>query len=114
MGPGTATAEAIAVPAERPQNLLPPSPDRALIYQSVRSGPTNAPAPQGTQIALGIEVPSTIQLSPVPETAARLVPETRGMQAGLVDRRVIIVEPSSRKIVAVIGFDEKRDLIEKP
>ena len=86
---------------------------RDTIYQSVRSDRSSPPAPQGTQVALGIQVPSNVHLSPMPATAARLVPEARGMQVTLVDKRVIVVEPGSRKIIAIIGFDEKRDLIDK-
>jgi len=83
---------------------------RDTIYQSVSKMQGNTPTPRGAQVALGLEIPSTVELAPMPQTAARLVPEARDMQVALVDRHVVVVEPQSRKVVAVIGFDERRDL----
>ena len=109
-GPGQ---NEVAAAARETSIIILTQEQRDTIYQSVRSDRSSPPAPQGTQVALGIQVPSNVQLSPMPATAARLVPEARGMQVTLVDKRVIVVEPGSRKIIAIIGFDEKRDLIDK-
>jgi hypothetical protein len=52
-------------------------------------------------------MPAGVELMPMPESAVRLGPETRDMQVVLTDKRVAVVEPVSRTVVALIGFDEK-------
>ena len=52
--------------------------------------------------ALGVLVPNGVELAPVPKTIAELMPQTRGLEAALVEGEVIPAEPQGKKIVGVI------------
>jgi hypothetical protein len=47
-------------------------------------------------------VPDAIRLAPVSETLANLMPETKGLEAGLVEGEVVLADPKSKRVVAVI------------
>jgi hypothetical protein len=54
-------------------------------------------------VNVGIEVPRTVELRPLPPRVVEIVPQYRRYRYFmLADGRIIIVEPSSYKIVYVI------------
>ncbi len=76
------------------------------IYQSVSATQKNSPAPVGFRAAVGANVPDAIELQPISDTVAGLVPAAKTLQAAVVERQVILVDPKSKRVVAVITHDQ--------
>jgi len=72
------------------------------IYQSISKTQKNNAAPVGFRAAVGSLVPSGVELAPVPATVAELMPQTKGLEAGLVEGEVILVDPQGRNVITVI------------
>jgi hypothetical protein len=73
------------------------------IYQSVSSrSQKNNPAPPGFRAAVGVHVPETIELVPMPDTLATVIPEVKGYELAMVEKQVVVVEPKSKTVVAVV------------
>ena len=53
-----------------------------IIYESVTKTQKNSPEPTGFRAAVGATVPASIALVPVPDTIAKLMPQTRGLELG--------------------------------
>lgn len=76
------------------------------IYQSVSATQKNNPAPLGFRAAVGANVPDAIELQPISDTLAGLVPAAKDLQVAVIERQVILVEPKSKAVVAVITHDQ--------
>jgi hypothetical protein len=72
------------------------------VYQSIRKTQKNNAAPIGFRATIGAIVPAAITLTPVPETLADLMPETKGLETGLVEGEVVLVDPKSKQVVGVV------------
>jgi hypothetical protein len=73
------------------------------IYQSVSSrSQKNNPAPPGFRAAVGVHVPETIELMPMPDTLAGVIPEVKGYEIAMVEKQVVVVDPKSKIVVAVV------------
>jgi hypothetical protein len=72
------------------------------VYQSIRKTQKNNAAPIGFRATIGAIVAAAITLTPVPETLADLMPETKGLETGLVEGEVVLVDPKSKQVVAVV------------
>jgi hypothetical protein len=72
------------------------------VYQSIRKTHKNNAAPIGFRATIGAIVPAAITLTPVPETLANLMPETKALETGLVEGEVVLVDPKSKQVVAVV------------
>jgi hypothetical protein len=75
---------------------------KQVFYQSISKTQKNNAAPTGFRATIGVIVPNAIMLSPVSETLATLMPETKGLEAGLVEGEVVLADPKSKQVVAVI------------
>jgi len=68
---------------------------------------SSAPRIQRNQInfniSVGTVVPRTVHFVEVPDTIIRIQPAWRGYRYFVVDEEIIIVEPSTLKIVAVLN-----------
>jgi hypothetical protein len=84
------------------QPLALTSAQRLAIYQSVTQTAKNDPAPPGFRVAVGARVPSNVQLKPLSKTLMQLVPAASDLNIGMVEKQVILVDPTSREIVAVV------------
>jgi hypothetical protein len=74
-----------------------PSPSqRETIYQSISKTLKNNAAPIGFRSA----VPKGIDLAPLPETLSEMIPEERGYEAVIVEKRTLLVDPTSRVVIA--------------
>ncbi len=71
------------------------------IYQSVSNTRKNNAAPEGFRVSVGARVPDGIELSPVPDTLASLMPQTRGYEVAMIERQVVLVDPKTKQIVVV-------------
>ena len=75
---------------------------RQAIYQSVSATQKNNPAPPGFRVAVGAVVPDGIELEPIPTTLVTLIPETAHHDVAMVEKQVMLVDPGSRRVVAVV------------
>jgi hypothetical protein len=84
--------------AQGPVELTPEQ--ERTIYGTAVAAPL-PPAPPGDfRIALGSDVPLSIDLQEIP--AAIEVPAVRGLRYLVVNRQVVLVDPRSRKVVRII------------
>jgi hypothetical protein len=86
--------------AERVLELTPAQ--RLAIYQSVTQTQKNNAAPIGFRPAVGAVVPSAIELKPVSDTLIKLVPQASDLSIGMIEKQVILVDPATRQVVAVV------------
>jgi hypothetical protein len=76
------------------------------IYQSVSATEKNSAAPPGFRPTVGAHVPEMIALKSMPETLAKLIPAAKALEVGMVEKQVILVEPTSKVVVAVVTHAE--------
>jgi hypothetical protein len=72
------------------------------VYQSISKTQKNNAAPVGFWPAVGVIVPNGVELAPVPNAIAELMPQTKGLESALVEGEVILVDPQGKKVIAVI------------
>jgi len=99
VGVGVAPPE-FAELAARPLTLTPAQ--RLAIYQSVSHTAKNDAAPLGFRAAIGAHVPDSVQLKPLSDTLIQLVPAAHDLSIGMVEKQVILVDPGTRQVVAVV------------
>src|SRR5215469_14525937 len=75
---------------------------RLAIYQSVTQTRKNSAAPIGFRASVGALVPATVELVPISSTLADLVPQAKDLRVGMVEKQVILVDPNTREVVAVV------------
>ena len=54
------------------------------------------------QLAIGNTVPPDVRLRPIPSTAGDAAPQIQGKSYTVVEEQIVIVDPGSRKITAVL------------
>lgn len=81
------------------------SAQRQTIFQSVSRTHKNNAAPTGFRASVGAHVPDGVELQPVSDTVATLVPQTRRYSVAMVEKQVMFVDPVSRQVVAVVTGD---------
>ncbi len=77
---------------------------RRAIYQALK----DQPAGSAFNADIGAELPSSVELQPMPNAVAAQVPQTKGYQFAVADNRVLLVSPASRIVVGV--FPDAKDL----
>jgi Protein of unknown function (DUF1236) len=90
----------MAKPANDTLNLT--STQRETAWNDLRSGAAKQKAPSGFEATVGSVVPSTLKIEPVPSKAASAVPALRPYDFAIVQGKLLIVNPSDRKIAEVI------------
>jgi hypothetical protein len=53
-------------------------------------------------VAVGTAIPSTVQVYPVPERIVRIIPEYRGFDYIVVRNELVIIDPATHQIVAIL------------
>ncbi len=53
-------------------------------------------------VKVGVAVPRTIRLAPIPETIVTIEPEWRGFEYFLVGDKIVVVDPATLEIVAIL------------
>ena len=86
--------------AQRALELTPAQ--RLAIYQSITQTQKNNAAPIGFRPAVGAIVPAAVELKPLSDTLAKLVPQASGLSIGMIEKQVILVDPARRQVVAVV------------
>ena len=95
VGPGPST-----VTDARSIELTPAQ--RLAIYQSITQTGKNSAAPVGFRATVGAPVPQSVELAPLSDTLAKLVPQARDLRVAMVEKQVILVDPGTRQVVAVV------------
>ena len=70
------------------------------IYSTVIASPVRTAPPADLRVAVGAELPGTVELYEVP--AAIDVPAARRLRYTVVDRQVVLVDPGTRRVMRVI------------
>jgi hypothetical protein len=102
--PSTANPGQQANPATVPAVELSTA-QRQTIFQSVSNGGKNHAAPNGFRVAVGENVPNGIELAQVSNTLTTLIPATDGLEVAMIEKQVVLVDPKSKRIVAVVVHD---------
>lgn len=79
---------------------------RHTIYQSVSGTHKNQAAPPGFRVSVGGTAPPGIDLSPLSDTLATLAPQAGAFAVAMVEKQVVLVDPQSRRVAAVIRDEE--------
>ena len=97
---GTGPAPSDRATTTRALELTPA--ERLAIYQSITQTGKNNAAPIGFRATVGAHVPDSVELKPLSDTLAKLLPQARDYSIGMVEKEVILVDPGSRQVVAVV------------
>jgi Protein of unknown function (DUF1236) len=71
-------------------------------WNDLKGQSSNQNAPSGFQATIGSAVPSNVKIAPVPSKAATDVPALKPYDFAMVSGKLLIVNPSDKKIVDVI------------
>jgi hypothetical protein len=75
---------------------------RLAIYQSATQTQKNSAAPTGFRVTVGAHVPDSVELKPLSDTLAKVAPQAKDFSVGMIEKQVILVDPSNRQVVAVV------------
>ena len=75
---------------------------RQMIYQSISTTQKNHAAPTGFRVSVGGAVPPAIGLIPLPDMVAAIVPQAGVFEAAMIEKQVVLVDPHTRQVAAVI------------
>ena len=70
---------------------------RQAIYQALKDQPVG----QAFNADIGVELPSAVELHPMPAEVANRVPQTRDYRYAVADNRILLVAPINRVVVGV-------------
>ncbi len=108
---GAAAAQTPAADAT-PALLLSPE-QKQVIYQTISVMQKDSAEPQtnnaespGFHAAVGALMPKGIRLKPMPDTLATLIPDVKNLQVAMVEQQVVLVEPTTKTVVAVVTHAE--------
>ena len=73
------------------------------VWNDLHGQATEQKAPSGFNARVGAIVPSTVKTEPVPSKAATSVPALKSFNFAMVNGKLLIVNPSDKKIVDVIS-----------
>jgi Protein of unknown function (DUF1236) len=73
------------------------------IWNDVSKHATNQTAPADFNVAVGTEIPSALNTYPLPRRAARDVPAVKPYRYAMTQDKVLIINPSDRKIADVVA-----------
>jgi Protein of unknown function (DUF1236) len=75
---------------------------RRAIYHALK----DQPAGPAFNADVGVELPATVELKPMPDEVVQRVPQTKDYQFAVADNRVLLVSPPTRIVVAVFPDSE--------
>lgn len=88
--------------AQESEPLALAAEQRLLIFQSVSAMHKNSAAPPGFRAAVGAQVPSGIELQSMPGAVVNLIPSLKGKDVAMIEKQVVVVDPRSRTVLAVV------------
>ena len=75
---------------------------RLTVYQSVSQTYKNNAAPTGFRVSVGAHIPDTIEVKPLSDTLAQLVPTAKNYSVAMIEKQVVFVDPHTKQVVAVV------------
>jgi hypothetical protein len=101
LGGAVGAAMLFSIGSALPQAVIEFTPEQErTIYSTVIASPIRTAPPADLRVAVGAELPATVELMEVPATIE--VPAVRRLRYTVVDRQVVLVDPGTRKVVRVI------------
>jgi hypothetical protein len=100
-GVGDPLSGALAPPTDPSQIQLTPEQKRAIVT-AVRDVKIPAPGNAFT-VAVGAQVPPSIELYALPITALSQAPEAKLLRYTIVQNQVVLVDPTKLRVIEVIG-----------
>jgi hypothetical protein len=88
--------------APAPQVQLTPQ-QKSVILEAVRPAEGRVKAPGNVRAAVGAEVPPSTELYFLPDEALASAPEAKGMKYTVAQNRVVLVDPTTMRVVDVIA-----------
>jgi hypothetical protein len=79
------------------------SAQQKMVWNDLHGQATKQKAPSGFMPTVGAVVPSTVKIEPVPSKAATDVPTLKSFDFAMVNGKLLIVNPSDKKIAEVIS-----------
>jgi hypothetical protein len=76
---------------------------RMEIWQGVSRQATNEGLPAGFKAAVGETTPGSIKMQPLPNDVSAAVPVVKSYDFAMAQGQVLIVEPSSKRIVDILS-----------
>jgi len=95
----TTTTTTTTVERRAPLALSPQQ--RTVIYRTVTRERRVTP-PADVQVRVGAPVPSTVVLSPIPETVYAEVPAVRPLRYFYINDQLVLVDPTTSEVVDII------------
>jgi hypothetical protein len=102
-GAGVASAAGMTNSAATHDHLNLTTSQQKEIWQGVNAHATKATAPASFKATVGAAAPDSIKLQPLPTKVANEVPAVKSYDYAVLQDQVLIVDPSSRKIVEVVN-----------
>jgi hypothetical protein len=75
---------------------------RTELHQVITGGAVNRVTRANFRLAVGTRIPSTVRIYDVPQTIVNIVPEYRGFRYIVVGYELIIIDPYTLEIVAIV------------
>ena len=100
---GVAAAAGMANSAASNEHLNLTTAQQKEIWQSVSPLATKETAPAAFKATIGAAAPSSIKLQPLPTKVSSEVPAVKPYDFAMLQNQVLIVDPSSRKIVDIVN-----------
>jgi len=72
------------------------------IFQTVTKEKVKSPPPANMALSIGAQVPASIELYPLPANVVSQVPAAKSYKYTVAQNQVVLVDPTSMKIVDVI------------
>ena len=92
-----------------PNGAIPPAAELRLtpeqktaIFDAVRAADAKITAPMKVPAAVGAPVPPSIELYILPDRALATVPEAKGVKYTMIQNQVVLVDPTTMRVVDVI------------
>ena len=73
------------------------------IYTSISNQKQKETAPPTFHAAIGVVVPSSIELQPLPKTIVELIPDLRDFEYAMVANQVLLVDPKNKQVIEIIN-----------
>ncbi len=99
---GVAAAAGMSNSAAANDHLNLTSVQQKEIWQGVSQQAAKATTPASFKPTVGEATPSSIKLQPLPSKVANEVPAVKSYDFAMLQNQVLIVDPSSRKIVDIV------------
>jgi hypothetical protein len=97
--PGVDARRGVIAPAAQLQ-LTPEQ--KAVIYDTVRPAEGKVKAPGNVPATVGADVPPATELYFLPDGALATAPEAKGIKYTVAQNRVVLVDPTTMRVVEVI------------